>query len=148
MMALDIALVDFQRFLNSAWQRGQGDNALSQNEFDYLACIYQAQFAPVDASEGHNDSTHLSVLANQLGVRKSSASLMVNKLQKRGFLTRVTCRFDARAQHIVLTEQGQSVYLEVKQQVYGALAQQIQASLGNRQAQTLADILATLTRAN
>lgn len=144
---LEQGLIKWQQLLNHAWQV-QSDLAggqLSQNEFDYLACIYEAEkIEPEHPPQEHDDSSHLSAIALQMKVRKSSASLMVNKLQKRGFLARVTCRYDARAQHILLTDSGREVFLATTELVYGQLAKQIKGKLGDEQVEQLLLMIDTL----
>lgn len=144
-MNLESALIKMQRVLNQAWQQHQG-NVLSQNEFDYLACIFEAQNKePPEVPEQHDDSSHLSALAEQMKVRKSSASLMVNKLEKRGFIERVTCRYDARAQHILLTALGQEVYRQTRERVYGSFAESIKLKLGKKDSAKLRGIIESLS---
>ena len=142
-MNLENALIKMQRLLNKAWQAHaeEAGVVLSQNEFEYLACIFAAEkVQPPEDPQQHDDSAHLSSVAQQMQVRKSSASLMINKLEKRGFIQRLTCRYDARAQHILLTEQGREVFLSIREQVYGAMASKVKKCLGKKDTSKLKSI--------
>lgn len=144
-MSLDKSLVELQRMISRAWNEQTFEDkkhSLSQNEFDYLMCIYTAQYAEIDPhSTEHDDSTHLSALAVQMQVKKSSASLMLNKLEKRGLVERVTCRYDARAQHILLTEQGEKLFKTCQKNVYTNLSESIKAKLGEADFQRFEQLL-------
>ena len=61
-----------------------------------------------------------------MGIRKASASAMVVKLEARGLVKRIPCQFDARAQHILLSEDGKQ-FLEVGEGVYHEAAQRLQS---------------------
>ncbi|SHF04380.1 MarR family protein [Microbulbifer donghaiensis] len=143
-MSLDRSLMSLQRVLSQAWNRADGDDryeVLSSNEFDYLLCVYLAEKGSDPDSAEHDDSSHLSALAAEMQVQKSSASVMVNKLEKRGLIERVTCRFDARAQHILLTERGRELFLRTRESVYSTLASSIAERLEPDEYRTLEQIL-------
>ncbi|QSX35895.1 MarR family transcriptional regulator [Shewanella sedimentimangrovi] len=129
-MELTQALIQFQRCLAGAWHMATEQQAtpLTVNEFEYLWCVHQAGLAEMNSNshaqphgQDHDDSSHLSALAAEMQVQKSSASAMVNRLEKKGLIRRVTCQFDARAQHILLTEQGLEQFLTAKEVVYAEL---------------------------
>lgn len=144
-MNMENALIKFQRMLNQTWQ-AHGGGILSQNEFDYLACIYEAENAePPQDPTAHDDSTHLSALAEQMQVKKSSASLMVNKLEKRGLIERVTCMYDARAQHILLTEQGREIYRQTRNRIYGGFIESLEKKLDKSDGLTFKRLINALT---
>ncbi len=136
-MNLEKSLVALQRMAARAWAEQDFDDKesrLSQNEFDYLMCIYIAQSTEPDpAATEHDDSTHLSALAKDMQVKKSSASLMLNKLEKRGLVERVTCRYDARAQHVLLTTKGEGLFLSCQQQVYTQMSDSIKSKLDSQE---------------
>ena len=149
-MSLEKSLVELQRMIARAWgeqtfkdkQHSLSQNSLSQNEFDYLMCIYIAQSTEPDpADTKHDDSTHLSALAADMQVKKSSASLMLNKLEKRGLVERVTCRYDARAQHVLLTGIGEKLFLACQQQVYTTMSDSIKSKLGTQEYAQLEQLL-------
>ena len=125
-MNLADSLVKLQRIISRTWDAQSFDNkenSLSYSEFEYLMCVHIAQNSAFDPeSTEHDDSTHLSALAAEMQVQKSSASLMVNKLEKRALIYRATCHYDARAQHILLTEKGSKLFLDTQSSVYKNLA--------------------------
>ena len=132
-MNLEDSLIKFQRIISRTWDVQVFDskeNALSYSEFEYLLCVHIAENADIDPeNEKHDDSTHLSALAAEMQVQKSSASLMVNKLEKRGLIYRATCQYDARAQHILLTERGRKLFLSIQGSVYKNLAKSFKNAL-------------------
>ena len=144
-MTLDHQLALLQKKIHQAWQQAaQNDKtALSFNEFEYLRCVHEAENSvPEELVDEHDNSTHLSSLAADMNVKKSSASIMLAKLEKRGWVERVTCRYDARAQHILLTEQGRTLYLEAHAEVYQGLAEVIAQRLGGEDTTRLSELLA------
>ena len=150
-MDLENSLIKFQRIISRTWDVQAFDNkesSLSYSEFEYLLCVHLAEHAEVaPESEQHDDSTHLSALAAEMQVQKSSASLMVNKLEKRELIYRATCQYDARAQHILLTEKGRKLFLSIQSSVYNNLAKLLKGLLEAKEynafEQTLAKICAT-----
>lgn len=132
-MNLEDGLIKLQRIISRSWNAQVFENkanSLSYSEFEYLQCVHIAESVhPDDNSQEHDDSTHLSALAAEMQVQKSSASLMVNKLEKRGLIYRVTCRYDARAQHILLTDKGRELLLTMQNAVYSNLAQSLKQML-------------------
>ena len=149
-MNLEDSLIKFQRIISRTWdiQTFDGkENNLSYSEFEYLLCVHIAENAEIDPeSDKHDDSTHLSALAAEMQVQKSSASLMVNKLEKRGLIYRATCQYDARVQHILLTEKGRKLFLSIQSSVYKNLAKSLKGILEGKEydnfEQTLAKICA------
>jgi DNA-binding MarR family transcriptional regulator len=124
-MNLTQSLILFQRTLVNAWSQAAANEGISltANEFDYLWCVHRAESAEFKPSdEGHDDGSHLSALAAEMQVQKSSASAMVSKLEKKGLIHRVNCQFDARAQHILLTESGRALFVATREAVYTALS--------------------------
>ena len=150
-MDLQNSLIKFQRIISRTWDVQAFDNtesSLSYSEFEYLLCVHIAENAEIDpASEKHDDSTHLSALAAEMQVQKSSASLMVNKLEKRELIYRATCQYDARAQHILLTEKGRKLFLNIQNSVYQNLEKSFKGLLEDKEydtfEQTLVKICAT-----
>ena len=129
-MDLENSLIKFQRIISRTWDVQAFDNkesSLSYSEFEYLLCVHIAENSEYDPeSIEHDDSTHLSALAAEMQVKKSSASLMVNKLEKRELIYRANCQYDARAQHILLTEKGRKLFLCTQSLVFKGMANSIE----------------------
>ncbi len=112
-MKLSESLEHLQRQLARSWQNAEhsGDaSRLTYNEYEYLRAVdtldgNTLSASPDDLADGH----HVSEVASEMRVRKASASAMVQKLERRGFVHRVPCRYDARAQHIMLTDEGRTL---------------------------------------
>ncbi len=155
-MNLENSLIKFQRIISKTWDIQTFENkanSLSYSEFEYLLCVHIAESAEIDpTSEKHDDSTHLSTLAAEMQVQKSSASVMVNKLEKRALIYRATCQYDARAQHILLTEKGRKLFLSIQSAVYKNLAKSFKGLLADEEfdafTQTLAKICDTYPKEN
>ncbi|TCL08024.1 MarR family transcriptional regulator [Shimia isoporae] len=87
-----------------AWSKQARDAGLSFSEFEYLSAV-QAEADRLRYEDSHGQ--HLQDIVDALGVTKASASTMISKLEDRGLVERFQCKKDARAQHIVLTREGQ-----------------------------------------
>lgn len=150
-MNLEDGLIKLQRIISRTWNAQafeSKEKSLSYSEFEYLLCVNIAENTDYDPENPqHDDSTHLSALAAEMQVQKSSASLMVNKLEKRGLIYRVTCHYDARAQHILLTEQGRELLLTIQNSVYSNLANSLKDLLDEQEYQQFEKTLAKICRA-
>ena len=148
-MTLEDSLIKLQRIIMGAWNKQAEENkgnSLSYSEFEYLLCVYQAEHPELDPELAeHDDSTHLSVLAAEMQVQKSSASIMINKLEKRELIYRVTCRYDARAQHILLTEKGRELFMQTQDSVYQSLAKTVKEKLAPQEYERLERLLSKIT---
>ncbi|WP_254436088.1 MarR family winged helix-turn-helix transcriptional regulator [Ruegeria arenilitoris] len=91
---------------------------MTHSEYEYLRAIKDQESKKTDKD---NHGQHLQDVVDEMGVRKASASAMVLKLEERGLVERFPCQYDARAQHIVLTEQGQML-LSSGEEIYEAAA--------------------------
>ncbi len=107
------------------WAKAGGQLGMSYSEYEYLRAIKDQESSKTDKDD---HGQHLQDVVDEMGVRKASASAMVLKLEDRGLVTRFPCQFDARAQHIVLTEQGQML-LSSGEAIYQSAAQALRAEL-------------------
>jgi DNA-binding MarR family transcriptional regulator len=147
-MNLENGLIKLQRMISKTWDVQEFDskeNSLSYSEFEYMLCVHTAENSEFDPENiDHDDSTHLSALAAEMQVQKSSASLMVNKLEKRELIFRATCQYDARAQHILLTEKGRKLFLNIQSSVYKNLATSLKQRLDDEEYDNFEKILAKI----
>lgn len=133
-MTLAKSLEALHRHLLQAWSNSNTDIGLSYSEFEYL-CAVEAQEKMSDhGDEGHGQ--HLQDVVFAMGVQKASASAMVIKLEGRNLLERVPCRFDARAQHILLTKEGREL-LAKGRNIYKAAAAEIEAAFDKETLQAI-----------
>lgn len=107
------------------WARAASEEGLSLSEHDYLSAVQAEEDR--QRIENHHGQ-HLQDIVDALGVSKASASAMITKLEKLGLVERFQCRLDARAQHIVLTSDGQ-IKLARGQKVYERIAKQASEEL-------------------
>lgn len=113
------------RLCHRAWTLNGESLDLSFSEFEYLSVIKDEEDR-MRIEDAHGQ--HLQDIVAALGVAKASASSMVVKLEGRGLVTRFQCRQDARAQHIILTGEGQAL-LATGLAVYETLAERITDNL-------------------
>ncbi|WP_027259328.1 MULTISPECIES: MarR family winged helix-turn-helix transcriptional regulator [Leisingera] len=106
------------RHAHRHWARGGARIGLSHSEYEYLRAIKEQE---IKQTSKDDHGQHLQDVVEDLGVRKASASAMVVKLTERGLVERVPCRYDARAQHILLTPQGREM-LQTGEEMYQAAA--------------------------
>ncbi|WP_299425599.1 MarR family transcriptional regulator [uncultured Shimia sp.] len=110
-----------------AWTKAGQDLDLSFSEFEYLSAVQeQADLQRYEDKHGQ----HLQDIVEALGVTKASASTMISKLEARNLVSRFQCMMDARAQHIVLTPEGQ-MKLARGARVYEQIATQFEKDLGD-----------------
>ena len=151
-MNLEDGLVKLQRMISRTWDIQAFDskeNSLSYSEFEYMLCVHTAENSEFDPENTeHDDSTHLSALAAEMQVQKSSASLMVNKLEKRELIYRATCQYDARAQHILLTEKGRKLFLSIQSSVYNNLAKSFKELLDDKEYEYFERVLSKICSTN
>lgn len=160
-MTLSLALDKLHRYLNRHWSAEKGQ--LSYNEYDYLKTVEAAeQYDPdihvdqhadhqggrdaetIGAHHGHG--AHLSALAADMQVQKASASVMVKKLEKVGWIERTPCRYDSRAQHILLTKAGRAL-LQEEAGRYDQIAAVLNRALTKAECQNLEQLLEKVGRA-
>ncbi|WP_136657536.1 MarR family transcriptional regulator [Nitratireductor sp. XY-223] len=125
-MNLARSLEDIHRLINRQWAIDSARLGISHSEFEYLRAVRDHETDRVCQDE---HSQHLQDIVEVMGIRKASASAMIAKLEKRGFVKRVPCRLDARAQHILLTGKG-SEALRAGEDVYRAAARALRAQIG------------------
>lgn len=119
------ALERLHRIAHRHWAAQAATAGLSHSEFEYLRAIKEQERRKVDRDD---HGQHLQDVVAAMGVSKASASAMVVKLEERGLVRRVPCLMDARAQHILLTDDGASllrrgeeIYRDALRQIFGGL---------------------------
>lgn len=136
-MELARALEDLHRLINRQWAIDGARLGISHSEFEYLRAI-KAHESDRTCQDDHGQ--HLQDVVTALGIKKASASAMVVKLEKRGLVERMPCRFDARAQHILLTGKGREA-LQSGEEVYRAAADALKSKIGDEGLARLEDAL-------
>ncbi|MBG6145003.1 DNA-binding MarR family transcriptional regulator [Labrenzia sp. EL_142] len=117
------------RHAHRRWNALAADAGVSYSEFEYLSAIQQQEYRQTDKND---HGQHLQDVVEAMGVRKASASVMVVKLEERGWVRRVPCQYDARAQHILLTGEGKS-RLDCGKGIYASAARQIMLELSSEE---------------
>ncbi|MBC2858373.1 MarR family winged helix-turn-helix transcriptional regulator [Stappia sp. 28M-7] len=112
------ALERLHRLAHRQWSMQAAEAGLSHSEFEYLRAIRAQERQKVDEND---HGQHLQDVVEAMGVRKASASAMVLKLEERGLVHRVPCQMDARAQHILITDEGAHLLRQGEEVYRGAL---------------------------
>lgn len=133
-MTLADTLETLHRQLQQAWSNSQAQIGLSYSEFEYLCAVEAQEHEENHVGDSHGQ--HLQDVVAAMGVQKASASAMVIKLEGRELVKRVPCRFDARAQHILLTKKGRAL-LAKGRTIYEATASALQRRLDTKTARTV-----------
>lgn len=115
------------------WAKAGGALGMTHSEFEYLRAIKDQEARKTDKDD---HGQHLQDVVDEMGVRKASASAMVLKLEERGLVVRFPCQFDARAQHIMLTEQGRQL-LTSGEAIYEAAANALLGDLSDNDLDTI-----------
>lgn len=115
------------------WAKAGGHLGMTHSEYEYLRAIKDQEDLKTDKGD---HGQHLQDVVREMGVRKASASAMVLKLEERGLVARFPCQYDARAQHIVLTQKGQAL-LSSGEDIYEAAAQALFAELSDHDFEAL-----------
>lgn len=137
-MTLARSLEALHRHFLQVWMKSAGQVGLSYSEFEYLRAV-DAQMQDPGDDDSHGQ--HLTEIVATMGVQKASASAMVIKLEKRGLVERVPCQFDARAQHILLTADGEKL-LASGRMLYADIAKRLCANVGDEDLRTVERALA------
>ncbi|MBV9194139.1 MAG: MarR family transcriptional regulator [Solirubrobacterales bacterium] len=89
--------------------------------------------------------TRITELARQEGVTQPAITLVVNRLQKRGWVTREADPGDGRVVLVAITSDGRQVMAGVRAR-YRALVHEEMASLDDEEVETLAQAIEILDR--
>ncbi|NEY28386.1 MarR family transcriptional regulator [Escherichia coli] len=109
--------------------RQSGSMELTNSEFDYLYALLE-----------HPQGIRLTELAECMKVSKASASAMVSKLEKRGYIQRISCPEDGRATLLQATEKGAALEKE-EMDIYAQTTQQMATSLTPEEQQQFEHLL-------
>ena len=124
------------RHAHRRWSALGADAGVSYSEFEYLSAIKDQESRKTDRD---NHGQHLQDVVAEMGVRKASASVMVVKLEERSWVRRLPCQYDARAQHILLTPEGEA-RLAAGRGIYASVVQAVLAGLSEEKRKALCNI--------
>ena len=141
-MKLADLLEQLQRHLMHLWMDRDSGGGLTYSEFEYLRTVESLCREKSGSDVRHNQ--HLQSVVGARRVRKASASAMVVKLERRGLVKRLPCRYDSRAQHILLTRKGAKL-LRDSGRLYHQLADRIKSRLNAAEHRALARALAKIS---
>ena len=95
---------------------------------------------------GQHPSLRMKELAAKMGLTTGTLTVTVDRLEKRGLVSRVPHETDRRSVLVALTPKGQAIF-EAHHGMHLRLTQELCASLSEEQAQSLRAILRTMNQA-
>ncbi|WP_243312667.1 MarR family winged helix-turn-helix transcriptional regulator [Fundidesulfovibrio agrisoli] len=95
---------------------------------------------------GQQPSLRMKELAAKMGLTTGTLTVTVDRLEKRGLVSRVPHETDRRSVLVALTPKGQAIF-EAHHAMHLRLTQELCASLSEEQAQSLRAILRTMNQA-
>lgn len=75
------------------------DTSLSISEMHLIECI----------GKGNEEGANISKIASELCVTRPSATIAVNKLEKKGYVKKVNSQEDGRVVYVILTDKGREI---------------------------------------
>lgn len=75
------------------------DTSLSINEMHLIECV----------GKGKEDGVTISNIASELCITRPSATIAVNKLEKKGYVEKIDCKEDGRVVYVILTDKGREI---------------------------------------
>lgn len=75
------------------------DTSLSINEMHLIECV----------GKGKETGVTISKVASELCITRPSATIAVNKLEKKGYVKKINCQEDGRVVYVVLTDKGREI---------------------------------------
>lgn len=82
-------------------------------------------------------------LANELKIKKPTVTILIDKLEKKGYIKRVASKSDRRVTHIMIDEKGQIIQ-QLRKIASRRLEETISRSLNETEVSILAEILKKL----
>ncbi len=98
-MQLSLHLEQLERLTAKLWRIHAHEDPLGKlsfNEYDYLKVLYHTR-----------EAMRITDLAQEMRVSKPSATNMVQRLEKKGLVSRQVCSDDARSKRVALTPYAQ-----------------------------------------
>lgn len=104
---------------------------LTQQQIHYLKVIVGMKYPTV------------TELANELKIKKPTVTILIDKLEKKGYIKRVASKSDRRVTHIMMDEKGQIIQ-QLRKIASRRLEETISRSLNETEVSILAEILKKL----
>lgn len=100
-LKLYIVLSRAHKAINEATNQFFQENGLNPTEFAVLELLY------------HKGRQPLQQIGNKILLASGSITYVIDKLEKRGYLLRVSCPADRRVTYAEITEEGEAFMMEV-----------------------------------
>lgn len=98
------------------------------------------------SAEGHRLRMH--ELAEGMILSKSAATRLVDRLERRGLVTRTVCDEDRRGMEVGLTPEGRDLFLEAGRLHYRGIEEHFGANLSEGELATITEALTRVAEAN
>ena len=132
-MNIEQSFIALDRYVSRSWRMlpATSQCTLTYTEFDYLETLYELK------------STRLSDFAEIMCVSKPTASNMINRLERKGLVTRSACPKDGRAVNLSLSQKGQN-FLGRDRKLFGTFIAEVFNCLSTEDQQVLEQLLAKM----
>lgn len=106
------------------------DTNLSINEMHLIECV----------GKGKEEGANISKLASELCITRPSATIAVNKLEKKGYVKKVNCQDDGRVVYVVLTDKGREID-DIHKQYHRGMVDSVSKELSENEREYIIDVI-------
>lgn len=105
------------------------DTSLSISEMHLIECV----------GKGKEEGANISKLASELCVTRPSATIAVNKLEKKGYVKKVSSQDDGRVVYAILTDKGREID-DIHKQYHRDMVESVSKELSENEREYIIDV--------
>jgi DNA-binding MarR family transcriptional regulator len=106
------------------------DTSLSINEMHLIECV----------GKGKEEGANISKIASELCITRPSATIAVNKLEKKGYVKKIDSQDDGRVVYVVLTDKGREID-ELHKQYHRDMVDEVSKELSESERKYIIDVI-------
>jgi DNA-binding MarR family transcriptional regulator len=106
------------------------DTSLSISEMHLIECI----------GKGKEEGANISKIASVLCVTRPSATIAVNKLEKKGYVKKASCQDDGRVVYVILTDKGHEIN-DIHKQYHRDMVDAVSKELSENERRYIIDVI-------
>lgn len=110
--------------------KAYSDTSLSINEMHLIECV----------GRGKEEGANISKIASELCITRPSATIAVNKLEKKGYVKKVSSSDDGRVVYVVLTDKGREIN-DIHSQYHRDMVNAISEELSENERKYIIDVI-------